>query len=145
MERELRLGNLGPITYRDLLLDEDCGGQETVESLIANSGTTKLVRLKTAVLAGITKKYEQGVITLLCEGYTQSEIASELKVSKQFVNRTIRIYRKNLSAEQIELIFSTVKEDTFSDRDISLAMYRGTRPSRAMRHMTNITLSDNQY
>ena len=85
-------------------------GTKTLGDLLGSSTEANMMRLKITLLGLTRTPAEYKIIGFLCEGYQELDIASALKVSRQYVNKTVKTYRNRLTAEQIEDIFSILKE-----------------------------------
>jgi len=83
---------------------------KTLEDVLGSNTQATMMRLKT-ILLGFTKTpAEYKVIGFLCDGYKEMDIADVLKVSRQYVNKTIKTFRNRLKLRQVEEIFLLTKE-----------------------------------
>ena len=93
------------------MMYEDTGNEKTLEDILSTSTIANMLRLKVILLSFTRTLSEYKIIGFLCDGYRKSDIEELLKVSRQWVEKVVRTYRKRLTAEQIENIFSILKED----------------------------------
>ena len=89
---------------------DDTSNAKTLEDILGSNTQATMMRLKT-ILLGLTKTpAEYKVIGFLCDGYKEMDIADVLKVSRQYVNKTIKTFRNRLKLRQVEEIFLLTKE-----------------------------------
>lgn len=93
------------------MMYDDIGNIKTLEDLLSTSTSTNMVRLKVTLLSFTKTPTEYKVIGLLCEGYRQPDVVEALKLTRARVNIVLQEYRKRLTAEQIEDVYSILKED----------------------------------
>ena len=93
------------------MMPENFGAGKTIGDMLATRVPANMLRLKVTLLSFTKTPTEYKIIGFLCEGYREQDIADVLKVSRQRVNNVVRAFRKRLTTEQIEDVFSIVKED----------------------------------
>ena len=87
------------------------GNQKTLEDILSTSTASNMLRLKTVLLAHTQTPTEYKIVKYLCDGYSRVDIQEVLKISRQAVDNRLRDFKSRFTAEQIEDIFSILKED----------------------------------